>query len=63
MTSDEYRAKIKAYELTPVKPSYDGSTLHQGRSGEATLVPNPETMNAEERASMIELIMTRLGMT
>ena len=61
MTSDEYRACVRAFGLTPVKPSYEGSTLHVDRDGQHTLVPDPEALTEEERASMIELVKLRLG--
>lgn len=61
MTPDEYRACIKAFGLTPVKPSYEGSTLHVDRDGQHTLIPNPETLDEDERRSMIDLIKLRLG--
>lgn len=63
MTSDEYRECIRAMGLTPAKPAYDGGTIHQGRDGEFTIVPNPETLSAEERASMVRLLKRRLGLS
>ncbi|HWU60831.1 MAG TPA: hypothetical protein VN112_02280 [Ensifer sp.] len=55
MTTDEYRAALKMLGLTPVKPSYDGAILHQGRDGCFYTIPNPETLSDEERDNMIDL--------
>lgn len=47
--------------LTHAKPSYDGATLCVDRDGHHTSVPNPETLSADERMAMIDLIKWRLG--
>lgn len=63
MTNDDYRACLKALGLTPMKPSYEGSTLHQSRDGFVMSVPDPETMNAVERESFVRLLKDRMGIT
>ena len=61
MTQDEYREVIFALGLTPIKPSYEGATLHVDREGLITSVPDPEGLSPDERVAMIALIRTRLG--
>lgn len=61
MTPDEYREVIRAMGLTPSKPSYDGATLHADKDGHFTSIPDPETLTADERPDVIEVIKARLG--
>jgi hypothetical protein len=61
VTSDEYRAAVRGLGLTPCRPSFNGSTLHQTRDGGFQQVPNPEILSEVERPSMIALITWRLG--
>ena len=61
MTADDYRAALKALGLTPVKPAYDGATLHVDREGHHTSIPDPGTLSPEERADFIKLLRFRLG--
>lgn len=49
--------------LTPIKPSYDGATLHQDRDGEARHVPDPDPLTPEKREALINLLQIRLGYT
>ena len=61
MTSDDYRACIKSFGLTPCKPSFLGSTLHQSRDGLFHQVPDPEGYTDEERDELIALVKLRIG--
>lgn len=63
MTPDDYRACLKAIGLTPIKPTYDGSTLHRDRDGFISSIPDPETMNQQEREAFIRLLKNRMGIT
>jgi hypothetical protein len=47
--------------LTPIKASYSGATLHQDREGEIYSIPDPETMEPEEREAFLKLLKARLG--
>lgn len=60
MTPDEYRAIVRAMGLTPVKPSYDGATLHVDREGLHSSIPDPESLSIEERQGMIAIIKSRM---
>lgn len=46
-----------------MKPSYEGSTLHQSRDGIIATIPDPETMNAAERKAFLQLFKLRQGIT
>lgn len=62
MTVDEYRACIKSLGLTPCRPSFQGSTLHQTREhGIFQQVEDPDHLSPEERIAMIALIKLRMG--
>jgi hypothetical protein len=61
MTSDGYRAVIRSLGLTPCRPSFEGRTLHQTRTGDFQHVPDPELLSPEEREATIALIKFRLG--
>lgn len=61
MTSDEYRACIKALGLTPIKPSFEGATLHQDASGEIVRVLDPDDLSPEERIAFYQLLKARMG--
>lgn len=63
MTSDEYRACLKAFGLTPMKPSYDGATIYQGRDGLVHSIPDPEELTLSEREDFIRLLKIRMGIT
>lgn len=63
LTADDYRACIKALGLTPVKPSYNGATLHVDRDRAHTSIPDPDGLTPEERYDMINLIKWRMGVT
>jgi hypothetical protein len=54
-----YRAEVRKLGYTPVRPSYEGSTLHVGRDGMHTIIPDPETMEPVEREAFIELLKRR----
>jgi hypothetical protein len=56
MTSQAYRAAIRALGYTPVKPSYDGATL---RDGMHTVIPDPDGLSPEEREAFIALLKIR----
>jgi hypothetical protein len=59
VTPQAYRAEVKKLGYTPIKPSYAGSTLHQGRDGMHTTIPDPETMSPVEREDLIKLLRAR----
>jgi len=59
MTPQAYRAEIRKLGYTPVKPSYEGSTLHVGRDGMHITIPDPETMEPLEREAFVELLRAR----
>lgn len=61
MTADEFRACVKALGLTPIKPSYNGATLHQDSEGEIHRVIDPDELSEEERRAFYELLKDRLG--
>jgi hypothetical protein len=61
MTPEEYRARLKAMGLTPVKPSYDGGTLFRDREGMFITAPDPEPLSAEERSDILTLLMGTHG--
>jgi len=63
VTPDEYRACIRALGLTPCRPSFQGSTLHQNRDGLFQQIEDPENYSPEERASLIDLIKMRMGIS
>lgn len=61
MTADEYRAAIKVLGLTPMKPSYNGATLHQDREKQPHIVPDPDSLAGVERRDIIAMLRARLG--
>jgi hypothetical protein len=61
VTAEQYRAEIRRLGLTPVKPSYDGATLHVGRDGGITSIPDAETLSPQERESFLKLLKYRMG--
>jgi hypothetical protein len=61
LTADEYRACIKGLGLTPCRPSFQDSTLHQTRDGEFQQVPDAESLSPEGRTAMINLLKWRLN--
>lgn len=61
MTAQEYRAALRKLGFTPARPSYGGATIHEGRDGTHTTVPDPETLSDVERADFIALLESRLG--
>lgn len=61
LTADDYRTCIRGFGLTPVKASYEGSTLHVDREGQHHLIPDPDTLSPDERPAMIDLIKWKLG--
>lgn len=63
MTSDEYRACVRAFGLTPIKPAYAGSTIHQDKDGMPHSIPDPEGLSEDERRDFIEILKVRLGHT
>jgi hypothetical protein len=63
MTSQDYRAAIRALGYTPVKPTYNGATLYVGRDGMHTTIPDPEGLSPEEREGMIAFLKMREGLS
>jgi len=61
VTADEYRAAIKSLGLTPMKPSYNGGTLHQDRDRQPHVIPDPDNLEAVERHDIISMLRFRLG--
>jgi hypothetical protein len=61
MTPEEYKAAIDAAGLTPCKPPFQGSTLHETRDGKFQQVPNPEHLSPDERVAIIAVINARVG--
>lgn len=60
MTTDEYRAEIRGMGLTPAKPAYQGSTVHQDRDGEFWTVPDPEGLSEEDRKAVLGLLKLKM---
>jgi hypothetical protein len=63
MTPQAYRAEVRKLGYTPVKPSYEGATLHVGRDGMHTTIPDPETLEPVEREAFIELLKARAALS
>jgi hypothetical protein len=63
MTEDGYRTAVRSLGLTPCKPSFNRHTIHTDGSNNFYRVPDPEHLTPEERIKMIELLMTRMGLT
>lgn len=61
MTSDGYRALIRAMGLEPVRQSNGYSTLHKDRDNQFRQIPDPEGMTPEERSAYIQIIKERMG--
>jgi len=53
MTVDGYRAAVRALGLTPCRPSFNQTTLHQTRDGNFIQVADPEHLSPDERTAMI----------
>jgi len=60
LTSAQYKAEIKKMGLTPAKPSYDGATIHRTAAGDHVSVPDPDTLEPEQRPIAIAVIKSRL---
>lgn len=63
MTAGEYRTCLRALGLTPMKPSYEGSTLHQDGEGFVYSIPDAETMSMDERKAFLSLLKARMGVS
>jgi hypothetical protein len=63
VTPQAYRAEIRKLGYTPVKPSYNGATLHVGRYGLHTNIPDPETLEPKEREDFIEVLKARAALS
>lgn len=61
MTVDEYRACVKALGLTPVKPSYEGATIHEDRDKELYRIIDPEELTEDERKDVFDMLKARMG--
>ena len=62
LTSQEYRAQIKALGLTPARQSYAGATLHIDRDGLYHSIPDAESLTPGERAAFLALLKYRMGL-
>jgi len=62
MTLDGYRAAVRQLGLTPCKPSYNQTTLHQTRDGNFIQVADPEALSPEERKAMVAHYREQLGL-
>lgn len=63
MNCDEYRAIVRQIGLTPMRPSSQGSTVHQSRDGILIQVEDPEHLTPEKRAAVLDMLKFRLGIT
>ena len=63
MTEDGYRAKIKAWGLTPCRPSAARHTIHQTRDRQFIRVPDPQYLTEEERVGVLDLLQAINGLT
>lgn len=63
MTVAEYYACLRALGLTKRKPSYEGASLYEDRDGDFTTVPDAESLSAEERVDVLDLLKARMGIT
>lgn len=62
-TSDGYRARIRAYGLTPCGKTNGYSTLHQTRENDIVQVPDPEPLTPRQRAAALAALRLKLGIT
>jgi hypothetical protein len=46
-----------------MKPSYEGSTLHQDGEGFVYSIPDAETMSMDEREAFLSLLKARMGVS
>ncbi|KFC65036.1 hypothetical protein FF80_02886 [Devosia sp. LC5] len=63
MTADEYRACIKALGLTPIRPSYEGATIHEDREKQLIRVIDPDDLTDQERRDVYNVLKLRMGFT
>lgn len=63
MTSQEYRARLKAFGLTPKRPSYEGATIYVGRDGALCMIADPEGLDPDEREAMLEIYILQYGLS
>ena len=63
MTPQAYRAEIRKLGYTPVKPSYNGATLHVGRDGLHLTIPDAEALEPKEREDFLELLKARAALS
>lgn len=61
MTVEDYRARVKAWGLTPCRPSVNRHTIHQTRDGSFIRVPDPEYLAEEEREPVLDLMCLQHG--
>lgn len=63
MTSQEYRARLRAFGLTAIRLSYDGATIYQSRDGSLCTIPDPEPLSEEEREVVLQACIFTHGLT
>ena len=60
-TSDGYRALVRAYGCTPMRPSNGYSTLHQTRENDIVEIPDPEPLTPAQRKAALAALRLKLG--
>jgi len=61
LTPEGYRSAVNSLGLTPCRPSFNGSTLHQDRDGDFHQVIDPDGLTPAQRVAAIELLRFLLG--
>jgi hypothetical protein len=61
MTEGEYKARIRAFGLTPYMPSYESATVHVDRDGHTHSIPDADGLTEAERVAFLEFLASLLG--